>query len=196
MTKFWHPDTGAFYSARDIQARFKIGGITPGDCEKYGFFVPVSTPRPDAAANMDVVEAQYPQFIDGAWTQVWDVVPRAICPRVVDAERDRRINAGFAWGGKQWQSDPDSRENINGAYSSALAYLMSGGSADEVYWSNPNTPLTWLAEDNSLVTMTPAMMIDFGNAALAHKKAHIFAGRSLKDTDPIPADFVDDKWWP
>jgi len=114
----------------------------------------------------------------------------------VNAERDRRIAAGFDWNGKTFQSDRDSRENIAGAATSAVSFIVSGGSPDEVYWQSPDTPFVWLATDNTEVQMTPEQVIDFGNAAMAHKKAHIFAARTLKDMAEIPQDFTADKYWP
>lgn len=32
--------------------------------------------------------------------------------------------------------------------------------------------------------------------ASAHKTAHIFAARAFKDTDPVPAGFIDNGYWP
>lgn len=196
MINFWHPETQKYYTAQQAQKALKILGLTPDNCEARGLFVPAAQPKPATAENERARLSPLPELVEGVWTKTWTVETFEITGAMVDAERDRRIDAGLTWQGKLWQSDADSRENINGSYSSALAYLLSGGQPDEVYWSDPNTPLTWLAEDNSLVTMTPAMMIDFGNAALAHKKAHIFAARTIKDMDPIPTDFTDDKWWP
>ena len=53
----------------------------------------------------------------------------------------------------------------------------------------------WIAADNSAVPMDAQTVVRFGYAALAHKQAHIFAARTLKDTDPIP-DPSDDQYWP
>lgn len=39
-------------------------------------------------------------------------------------------------------------------------------------------------------------MFAFGQAAVAHKQAHIFAARALKDAVPIPVDYEDDGYWP
>lgn len=196
MSNFWHPETQKYYSAAQAQTVLKIAGVNADNCEAAGLYVPVDTPAPETNAAQIARRNSLPELINGVWTKTWQIIDRPITGAMVDAERDRRIDAGFTWQGKLWQSGADDRENINGAYSTALAYLLGGGVADELYWTDQNTPLTWRAEDNSLVTMTPAMMIAFGNAALAHKKAHIFAGRALKDTDPIPTDFTDDKWWP
>lgn len=114
----------------------------------------------------------------------------------VNQERNKRVNAGFTWNGKEFQSDSNSRENISGAATSATAYIVNGGSPDEIYWQSPDTPFIWLATDNTSVQMTPVEVIDFGNTALAHKKAHIFAARTLKDMVTIPTDYTADKYWP
>jgi hypothetical protein len=44
--------------------------------------------------------------------------------------------------------------------------------------------------------MDAQTVIAFGQAVAAMKSAHIFAARSLKDSDPIPADYTSDGYWP
>jgi hypothetical protein len=39
-------------------------------------------------------------------------------------------------------------------------------------------------------------MFAFGHAVLARKSSLIFAARTIKDMDPVPYDYYDDKWWP
>lgn len=39
-------------------------------------------------------------------------------------------------------------------------------------------------------------MFAFGQAAMAHKQVMIFAARTLKDADPLPADVTADELWP
>ncbi len=41
--------------------------------------------------------------------------------------------------------------------------------------------------------MDAQIVVDFGAAAVEHVRAHVFASRALKDADPIPLDFTDDK---
>jgi len=166
------------------------------EIEGIQYFPTVTAQAPTPTTGFNIKPKSHPELIKGAWTHGFDLVPIEVTNKMIDIERDRRINSGFIWQGKLWQSDQDSRENINGAYSSALAYLLSGGQPDEVYWSDPITPLTWIAEDNSMTIMTPSMLLDFGNTALAHKKAHIFAGRALKDMITLPTDYTDNRWWP
>ena len=36
----------------------------------------------------------------------------------------------------------------------------------------------------------------FGQGASGYKSALVFAGSNLKQMDPIPEDYTDDKWWP
>ncbi len=113
----------------------------------------------------------------------------------VDAERDRRTDAGFTYLGHLFQSDQKSRENITGATTSAVAYLVGGGSATEADWTGSGSPFVWLAEDNAAVPLTAPEMIAFGNAAMAHVAAHIHKGRAIKALDPIPVDFANDSYW-
>lgn len=126
----------------------------------------------------------------------WTVSDLEVPKEHVNQERDRRISAGFTWSTKNFQSERDDRENINGAVSGAIAYLLAGGNPDELYWDNPNVPFMWLAKNNELIAMSPSQVIDFGKTMMAHKKQCIFAARTIKDMNPIPKDFTDDKYWP
>ena len=114
----------------------------------------------------------------------------------VDAERDRRIDGGFTFDGAVYQTRPEDRENMAGAATSALAAIVSGAQAGDLYWHGGAEPFAWIAEDNSLTEMDAQTMLVFGQAAMAHKQAHIFAARAIKDLDPLPADITDDALWP
>lgn len=100
---------------------------------------------------------------------------------LVNIERDRRINQGFEFNGIRFQSRADDRENIKGAVMIAMY--------DPTYSSD------WIAEDNSTVHMDASTLFAFGRTAAEHKQHLIFKARQIKDMNPIPADFVDDKWW-
>lgn len=115
----------------------------------------------------------------------------------VDAERDRRIDTTFTFGGVVYQSRPQDRENIAGAAQLATIALTLGGKLPSDYrWHGGGEDFCWIAADNSLVTMDAPTVIAFGQAAAAHKHAHIFAARAIKDADPIPLDYADDGYWP
>lgn len=117
---------------------------------------------------------------------------------MVDAERDRRIDGGFSFKGHMFQSRPTDRENIAGAYSAALTAKIAGAPDELIVWS-PSTngqPFAWIASDNSMVVMSVKDVLEFGQAALAHKQAHIMAARAIKNMETIPADFANDQYWP
>lgn len=122
--------------------------------------------------------------------------PAGPTPQMVDAERDRRIAAGFSFAGKLYQSRPEDRENISGAALAALAAQIGGAQPGHRRWHGGDSDFVWIAADNSLTPMDAQTMFAFGQAAMAHKQAHIFAARALKDADPIPADFAEDSHWP
>lgn len=133
------------------------------------------------------------RWIDDEW-QV--PAPPAPSPDKIDAERDRRIAAGFTFQSKVYQSRPEDRENISGASLAALAAMGNGALPSDLRWHGGDSDFVWIAEDNSLTLMDAQTMFALGQTAMAHKQAHIFAARALKDAEPIPADYTDDAYWP
>ena len=114
----------------------------------------------------------------------------------VDAERDRRIEAGMTFNGVRYQTRAQDRENVAGASIMALAAITQGAQPGDLRWHGGSTDFVWIAEDNSLNTMDAQTFFAFGQAMAAHKSALIFAARTLKDMATIPADYADDKHWP
>lgn len=114
----------------------------------------------------------------------------------IDAQRDKRIDAGVMFGGVVFQSRATDRENIAGAAQLGLMAMVSGAQPGDLRWSNPDQDFAWIASDNSLVPMDAQTVVAFGKAAAERKRALIFAARQLKDMEPIPVDYTDDKWWP
>jgi hypothetical protein len=114
----------------------------------------------------------------------------------VDAERDRRISAGFVFNGVTYQTRAQDRENIAGASTAAVAAIMAGAEPGNLRWHGEDTDFAWIAADNSTVAMDAQTTLAFGQAAMAHKSALIFAARAIKDATPIPMDFIDDAYWP
>lgn len=113
----------------------------------------------------------------------------------VDAERDRRIDAGIEFQGVTFQSRATDRENIAGAAQLAFMAVVAGAQAGDLRWSNTDADFTWIASDNTLVPMDAQTVVAFGKAAAERKQELIFAARQLKDMAEIPADYTDDKWW-
>jgi hypothetical protein len=121
---------------------------------------------------------------------------RARTQDAIDAERDRRIDAGVVFNGVRFQTRPADRENVAGATQLATLAVMAGAQAGDLRWHGSASDFAWIAEDNSIVTMDAPTVIAFGQAVAAHKRAHIFAARALKDADPIPTDYTDPGYWP
>lgn len=136
-------------------------------------------------------------YIDGDFVPVEVEPPVAsITPEEVDAERDRRVTAGFIFDGKLYQTRNEDRENIAGAALAALAAQIGGAEPGDYRWHGGDSDFVWIAEDNSLTPMDAQTMLAFGQAAMAHKQAHIFAARALKDSDPSPLNIANDGYWP
>jgi hypothetical protein len=121
----------------------------------------------------------------------------------IDAERDRRIDAGFYFDGALFQARPEDRENIAGAKAAASdAITIFGAQPGNLAWRqllDPTAPaeFRWIAADNSTVAMDAQTAMRFGYTALSHKEAHIFAGFLLKQQNPRPADFATNpSYWP
>lgn len=131
-----------------------------------------------------------------------DVPAEPITTAAVDAERNRRISAGFQFGGHRFQSrlpdgtNPGDWEVFSGKALEALIAVMGGAVAGDLRWSDPDEDFAWIAADNSRVPMDAQTVIELGKAASAHRTRCTFAGSDLKAKSPIPADYSDDKWWP
>lgn len=120
----------------------------------------------------------------------------------IDAERDRRIDAGFVFNGVRYQSRLPSPshagdwEVFSGKALEALIAIMAGAQPGNLRWSDPAADFAWIAADNSRVPMDAQTVIELCKAASAHRSRHTFAGSDLKAMQPIPQDFSDDQWWP
>ncbi len=114
----------------------------------------------------------------------------------VQAERDRRITAGFSFLGHIFDCDAASRQNISGAASWAQGATAQGKLPGDLRWHDAADDFAWLSQSNVAVTMDAPTVFDFGAAAAEHVRLHIFAARALKDLDVIPANYTEDSHWP
>jgi len=114
----------------------------------------------------------------------------------VNAERDRRVRSGFIFGGKLFDFDMRSKTNISGAAQMAFMAIVAGKQAGDLRWNGGSQDFSWIAKDNSMLPMDAQTVVAFGQTAAAHEQAHVFAARELKNMEPVPEDFRDDKWWP
>lgn len=155
--------------------------------------------------NLDDLPDEVREEIEAHWTpelvseyeaaQAAAREPEPPTSETIDNERDRRIAAGFEFNGVRYQTRSEDRENIAGASTAALAAMMNGAQPGDFRWHGGDSDFCWIAEDNSLVTMDAQTVFAFGQAAMAHKQAMIFAARALKDMETIPPDFADDIYW-
>lgn len=106
---------------------------------------------------------------------------QAQAERIIDAERDQRIESGFVFAATQFQSRASDRENIAGTTQLATLAVMAGAQQGDLYWHDGVDPFAWIAADNSLVLMDAQTVIQFGQAAAAHKHALIFQARAMKN---------------
>lgn len=144
------------------------------------------------------------RFIDGNWgyssvndTGTPPIEEPVVTVAMVDAERDLRIASGFGFGGQVYQTRPDDRENIAGAATAALAAIVNGAQPGDYRWHGGDSDFVWIAADNTTHLLDAQSTFAMGQAAMAHKQAHIFAARVLKDMTPIPADYATNPaYWP
>ena len=133
--------------------------------------------------------------LDGNVITLDDAAAQAILRTKVDAERDRRLIAGFEFNGKRFQSRPEDVTNILGAALEATIAIANGVAGGDLYWDGTGEPFGWIAEDNSPVPMDAPTTQEFGRAAAAHRKRVIRKARALKNMAPIPQNYTADAHW-
>lgn len=163
--------------------------------EAYGEMPFTASPDDSAEHGRSI----YEQAVAGAFGEVEAFTAPVLSVEqvgaLINAERDRRIDAGVTFQGVMYQSAATDRENIAGAAQLAFMAMVAGAQAGDLRWSNPEEDFTWIASDNSLVPMDAPTVVAFGKAAAGAKQALIKAGRALKDVAPTPTDYTDDRWW-
>lgn len=152
---------------------------------------PVILPSGDMAAGMVVGDT-----IQGCTLIAWEMEKPSPTTEDVNRERDRRIETSFPYMEKQIQFRPGDRENINGASSLAIIAIMNGAKPGDYKWHGGKEDFAWITADNSLLPLDAFETIEMGKAAAEWKSKNIFAARELKNQEPIPRDFENDKYWP
>lgn len=115
---------------------------------------------------------------------------------LINSERDRRIAAGFSFGGKMFDFDPASKGRITGAATLAGFAIGNGATPGDLRWANPDQDFGFITQDNTVLTMDAFECFAMGQTAARHETAHIFAARALKEAPVIPTDYTDDRYWP
>lgn len=99
----------------------------------------------------------------------------------VNQIRDKHINSGVEFQGVVYQSDADSRENVNGAYSRANAVKAKGGGLPGDYrWFSDDYDFSFTAGDNSEHLMDADTVIDMGDAFSDRKLVLIKFAQAVK----------------
>jgi hypothetical protein len=114
----------------------------------------------------------------------------------INAERDRRIRAGFYYGQSLFDWDDATKARVTGAAALAGFAIAKGAQEGDYYWARPDQPFVWVLQDNTYLFLDAQGMFAVSQTAASHESDHVFAGISLKVMDPPPADITDDAYWP
>ena len=192
---FYHPDTQKTYTSDQCQTVLKLVGVNAENCEDVGLFVPVTPTPPTISITQRLQRSELPTETDGVWTYGWTVEDLPITSAMVKAERDRRLQLDFEFGGKMFQRDPKSIARISGAGTLALAAIMGGAQAGDYRWHGEDTDFSWIASDDSSMIMDAPTCFAFGTKAAKVESNLIHKAKTLREMDPIPSDYADDKYW-
>jgi hypothetical protein len=151
-------------------------------------------------------------FVDGDWdavpegavevpeptNDVWNGtswVPHPVTSEQVNIEREKRIVSGFIFNGKLLDFDASSKANISGAAQMAFMAIVAGAKAGNKRWNNGEQDFAWRTADDTFMPMDAQTVIALGQAAAGHEQRHRIASWVLKAMNPIPDDYMDDKYW-
>jgi len=119
---------------------------------------------------------------------------------MVDAERDKRIAAGFLYLGIKFQAREIDRQNITGKALAAQVAISNGAQPNDLYWNSSDMEFAWIAANNELVPMDAQSVVAFAQAADLWVTAHYMAARTVKDQmalgQALEAPYTDDIYWP
>lgn len=117
---------------------------------------------------------------------------------LVDSERDRRTAMGFIYDGKAYQTENQSQiDDILGKMTDSLAAItIDQAQPGDLRWASPDFDFAWSAADGTLVPMDAQTCLAFTRSAVRRKTLLVGAGLALKAMNPVPIDYMDDKYWP
>jgi len=172
-----------------------LSALSAEDREALGVY---ALPAPSFPPKGRTVVSRSLVFADGQVNEVVVYDPPLDTPTAgdVNAERERRLVGDFTFQGKLFQRDPRSLARITGAATLAGFAVAAGAPEGYLRWANADRDFVWIASDNSRVPMDAKTCFAFGQAAANVETNIIFATAALRDMNPIPADYADDKWWP
>ena len=110
----------------------------------------------------------------------------------VDREHDRRAALGKAFTVTGYGEVP-----LEGSLRTQTVLLALKDTARDMQAAGVTAPILFFTDrDNADHYLTPAQVIELVNAGKAYMQALHTAKRSLKELNPIPADYADDSRWP
>lgn len=121
--------------------------------------------------------------------------PLPVTAMDVNAERDRRLTACFAFQGEIFDRNAQSLARITGAATLAGFAVMAGAQAGDLLWHGGATPFSWITATNTVVQMDAQTAFAFGKAAAAVETRLIFKAYALKLMSPIPEDYQNESYW-
>lgn len=122
--------------------------------------------------------------------------PPPITKFSIDDERFRRTYETFVFNGVAYQLDPESQSKITAMGAHARFAILDGHLPGDYRWMDSDNDFAWIATDNSLILMDAPTVEAFSQAAAVWVARHSWAARTLKNMDPLPKDYKDDKYWP
>jgi len=198
MTILVNKDTGKRASKSDLGVDGLPRDFGPNfDVEPFGFAWAIEEDAPQAS-SLEVVKISDTAILkNGSWVfeATAEPQPPTRVKLLIKRERDRRLLLDFEFQGKMYQRDKESVARISGVGTLALGAIVRGAQVGDYYWHGRVTPFAWIASDDSLTQMDAQTCFAFGQAAAAVETEVIFAAKALREMDPVPDDFTDDKWW-
>lgn len=152
-------------------------------------------PQPNVGPDKVLKRGNITKTTEFGYAYTWLVVDRAVVSQEVDIERDRRIDSGFIYNDRPYQSGVTDRENITGSVQLAMLAIMGGVNIGDYRWMDDDHDFQWITADNEIVNLDAYDVVELGKLAAITKKNYIFKARMLKDMEVIPSDYTDDKWW-
>lgn len=149
----------------------------------------------------EIPEGKFAVFDGSNWRLV-DEAPKPYIPPIqpwqVDQEKERRVSLGFIYDGKAFVTESQSQiDDILGMMTDSLeAITVDGAYPGNLHWASAKYEFSWPAADGTRVPMDAQTCLDFTRTAARRKSLLVAAGLALKAMDPIPADYMADKYWP
>jgi hypothetical protein len=180
-----------------IYATFNDDGFVTGFWQSAAYDPPAEGEDRNPAIPSDAVEITQADFdelfpnqsfrkwIDGQ-VVVYDPPAEPISPENVNAERQRRIEAGKEIDGVLVTGRDEDARNLQALLSVAQLRIASGDNTTTLFRDGTNT-------DHQL---TPAQIVDLFLQSTSYVSEVYAASWALKALDPIPADFADGSHWP